>query len=122
MAPGDDVEDPRVVPVYALTGGRTRAEGVDLQVETLVSTTQRGMAASSRLRFENARIVELCRRPVSVAEVAVRLQVPLGVARVLVADLHSEELLRVHHPTAATAGGRLRTGVLERLLTALKGQ
>jgi Protein of unknown function (DUF742) len=121
MAPGDDVAGPRVVPVYALTGGRTRAEGVELHVETLLSTTRRGLAASSRLRFENARIVELCRRPVSVAEVAARLQVPLGVAQVLVADLHAEDLLRVHRPTA-TPDGRPRTEVLERLLSGLKGQ
>ena len=66
--------------------------GLDLNIETLVSTTQEGMMSLAHLRFEQARIVELCRRPVSVAEVAAELAVPLGVARVLVSDLHAEHM------------------------------
>jgi len=45
------------------------------------------------LRFELRRIVELCQRPLSVAEVAVGLKVPLGVARVLIADLLTSGLI-----------------------------
>ncbi|HET6954756.1 MAG TPA: DUF742 domain-containing protein [Acidimicrobiales bacterium] len=120
MSRGDDA-DPRVVPVYAITGGRARSRGRDLQVETLVSTTPVGLAARPRLRFEHARIVELCRRPVSVAEVAATLRVPLGVARVLVSDLHADNLLTVHHPTSTT-DGRPGTAVLERLLSGLRSR
>jgi Protein of unknown function (DUF742) len=118
MSPrGDD--EPRVVPVYALTGGRTRSLGQDLQLETLVTTTSDGLAALPRLRFEQARIVELCQRPVSVAEVAAELRVPLGVARVLVSDLHANRMLAVHRPSV-TPDGRPRTEVLERLLSGLR--
>jgi hypothetical protein len=42
---------------------------------------------------EHARIVELCTKPHSVAELAAGLRVPFGVARVLVADLLSSGLL-----------------------------
>jgi len=114
---GDD--DPRVVPVYALTGGRTRATSEDLALETLVSSTQDGLASLGDLRFEHARIVEVCRTPVSVVEVAAALAVPLGVARVLVSDLHAVNMLTVHQ-TAAARGGPPPTEILERLLAGLR--
>lgn len=79
-APPDDI----VIRPFLLTGGRTTPTQAGLRVETLI---QAGSVASGALRFEARRIVELCRRPSSVAEVAAALQVPLGVARVLVSDL-----------------------------------
>lgn len=112
-------DDPRVVPVYALTGGRTRSTGEDLALEALVTTTGDGLASLPRLRFEQARIIELCRQPVSVIEVAANLAVPVGVARVLVSDLHAERMLVVHR-TAATSDGRPRREILERLLNGLR--
>ncbi len=120
MTPDDDA-DPRVVPVYALTGGRTRSRGSDLHLETLVTTTRLGMESFPRLRFEHARIIELCRRPVSVAEVAANLRIPLGVARVLVSDLHADHMLTVHRGSSTT-DGRPRTDVLERLLSGLRSR
>jgi hypothetical protein len=83
-AMGDD--SARIRP-FLLTGGRTRPLQDGLRVETLVCA--RPAALSAPLRFELRRIVELCQAPQSVAEIAVRLEVPLGVARVLVADLVS---------------------------------
>jgi hypothetical protein len=119
MTPRDG--DPRVVPVYALTRGRTRSVGRDLPWETLITTTAEGLAALPKLRFEQSRIVAFCRRPVSVAEVAAELGVPLGTARVLVSDLYAEGLLAIHLPSF-TRAGRPRTEVLERLLTGLKAR
>jgi hypothetical protein len=121
MSTGDDEPEPRVVPVYALTGGRTRSRGDDLHLETLVTTTELGLASRPRLRFEQARIVALCRRPASIAEVAAHLRVPLGVARVLVSDLHADRMLTVHR-APSTADGRPRTEVLERLLSGLRSR
>jgi Protein of unknown function (DUF742) len=114
--------DPRVVPVYALTRGRTRSAGRDLPWETLVTTTAAGREALPRLRFEQASILRMCReRPVSVAEVSAELGVPVGVARVLVSDLYADGMLMVHLPTL-TDRGRPGTDILERLLTGLKGR
>ncbi len=120
MSHGGDPDGPRVVPVYALTGGRARSRGHDLHLETLVSTTRDGIAYLARLRFEQARIIDLCRRPTSVAEVAAELKVPLGVARVLVSDLHADHLLTIHQPAASH--GRPRTEILERLLSGLRSR
>ena len=64
----------RVVPAYAVTGGRTRSAGRDLPVETMVSTTSKGMGAAVDLRFERREIVLVSRRPQSVAELAARLR------------------------------------------------
>lgn len=114
-------DEPRVVPVYALTKGRTRSAGGDLPWETLVTTTDAGVAALPRLRLEPERIVSMCRRPVSVAEVGAELGVPVGVAQVLVADLCSEGLLEVHRPIL-TDDGRPTPDVLERLIAGLKAQ
>ena len=111
----------RVVPVYAITGGRTRSRGQDLELETLVTTTERGVAARAQLRFEQAAIIDVCRAPVSVVEVAASIRVPLGVARVLVSDLHADGMLTIHQ-TAVTRDGRPRTEVLERLLNGLRAR
>ena len=125
MSPADDHGregsplDARIVPVYALTRGRTRSLGEDLPWETLVTTTGAGVAALARLRFEQAHIIEFCRNPVSIAEVAAELGVPIGVARVLVSDLRSEGLLVIHMPTL-DASGRPGPEILERLLIGLR--
>lgn len=122
-APGAPEEppplDPRLVPVYAITRGRTRSVGQDLPWEALVSTTPAGLTALARLRFEQAEIVQLCRQPISVAEVAAHIRVPLGTARVLVSDLSSGGLLAVHRQEL-DADGRPSTEILERLLAGLK--
>ena len=121
-ANGDGPPDPRLVPVYALTRGRTRsASGQDLPWETLVTSTIAGLDSVPRLRFEQQRIVDYCRRPVSLAEVAAIVQVPLGVVRVLVSDLYADGMLMVHLPSL-TDRGRPGTEILERLLTGLRAR
>jgi Protein of unknown function (DUF742) len=115
----DGRDDPRVVPVYALTGGRTRSRGEDLDMETLVTATQDGLVALPQQRFERARILRLCRQPISVVEIASQLDVPLGVARVLVSDLHTDGFLAIHR-APLEPDGRPGTQVLERLLHGLR--
>lgn len=109
----------RLVRPYAVTGGRTRSRSTDLPLETLVSTTDDGHRALTSLQFERRSIATLCREPVSVAEVAARVGVPLGVARVLVSDMTDAGHLEVHLP--AGAGGRPDVVLLERVLEGLRG-
>ncbi|MEX2659828.1 MAG: DUF742 domain-containing protein [Acidimicrobiales bacterium] len=107
-----------LVRPYAVTGGRTRSRPVDLPLETLVTTTDEGHRSLTSLKFECRSIATLCREPVSVAEVAARVGVPLGVARVLVGDMTDDGHLEVHLP-----GGSERPDVvlLERVLDGLRG-
>jgi hypothetical protein len=81
---GDDDDSVRVRP-YLVTGGRTRPSRDGLRLETMVSAMPAALHAP--LKFERSRVVELCQTPRSVAEIAVALAVPVGVARVLIADL-----------------------------------
>ncbi len=114
-----DERDPGQVRPYAMTGGRTRPADPDLAVEALVCTTTLGETRSGDLRLEWRWIVTLCREMLSVAEVSARLDVPLGVARVLVADMAEEGLVAVHQPPD-TAGGRPDPGLLARVLAGLQ--
>ena len=87
-------EPGRLFRPYALTRGRTRPS-TDLPLETLVTAR----AAGDDQAWERRSLLALCTRPVSVVELAARLTVPLGVARVLVADLATDGLVEVHRPS-----------------------
>lgn len=115
-----DGEPRRVVPIYALTAGRTRSTGRELPMESLVTATERAGWDRS-LENEYRKIIELARRPVSLVEIAAALIVPVAVARVLVSDLVDSGYLDVHAPPPAFADGRPSTAVLTRLLAGLRG-
>ena len=109
----------RVVPVYALTGGRTRsAAGSDMPVETLVTGTDAGPLHELQLEYRTT--VEMAARPVSIVEIGAALRVPVGVARVLVSDLVDAGYLEVHLPPSSPGGPT--PAVLERLLEGLRAQ
>ena len=61
-----------------------------------MSTTGHGHAAANHRLPEQRAICLLCRDPHSVAEVAAALDVPLGVARVLIDDMAHQGLVVVH--------------------------
>ena len=88
-----------LVRPYMVTGGRTRSHGRDLPIETLVTTTRIGQGNAYRHQFEQRQILLSCSEPLSIAEVAAALSVPVGVARVLVGDLVADQMLRVSTPT-----------------------
>jgi hypothetical protein len=112
----------RVVPVYALTGGRTRSTaGRDMPVESLVTVTDAGARAND-LQLEYRATVELAAEPISIVEIGARLGVPVGVARVLVSDLVNAGYLVVHLPPSATTGGGPAPEILERLLEGLRAR
>ena len=95
---GERVNDPLVRP-YLVTGGRTRSQGTDLPLETLVTTTSQGIADAAAHVFEHRQVLEACQTPLSIAEVAATLQVPAGVARVLIGDLVATGMLQAARRT-----------------------
>jgi Protein of unknown function (DUF742) len=109
----------RVVPVYAVTGGRTRSAGRDLPVESLVTSTDRW---SDDLQQEYRVIIDLAVGPVSLMEIGAELGVPVGVARVLVSDLAAAGYLVVHAPPPSTAAGSPPPEILTRLLEGLRAR
>jgi len=121
MASGSQ-QDGRVVPVYALTGGRTRSLGRQLALETMVTVTDYGSRNESTLQLESHAIVAMSRRPTSVAEIGAALKVPVGVARVLVSDLAAAGFLTVSMPVSVDEHGRPNRQILEKLLDGLRSR
>ena len=111
-------EEPLIRP-YAMTGGRTRPR-YQLAIEALVSTTAPPERIGTLLP-EHQRICGLCLEIKSVAEISALLSMPLGVARILVADLAESGLVAIHQPAAGgESGGTPDVTLLERVLSGLR--
>ena len=109
--PGGDHEESFVRP-YIITGGRTVGEAGDIPIETLVVSRR----TTDRLGPDHAAVVEYCsREPLSVAEIAVHIRQPIGVARVLVADLTASGHVE-QYETAASEGA----AIVRRLLDGIR--
>ncbi|WP_082403457.1 DUF742 domain-containing protein [Saccharothrix sp. NRRL B-16348] len=108
----------RVRP-YTRTGGRTRS-ATTLAIETIVTTNERAARDALTSTAEHRIISDLCRNPHSVAEVAATLRLPLGVVRVLLADMSDMSLINVHEDQAIDAKGRPSLELMERVLMGLR--
>ena len=101
---------------FTVTGGRTQPRGswtFDL-VDTVLRTPKDAIYQSP----ERSAILELCRVPVTVAELAAAVGLPLGVVRVVLCDLLTENLIEV---TAAAPRGRVTDlGLLHKVLNGLQ--
>lgn len=120
--PDHDDDEAYTVRPYAVTGGRVSAASAGLPMEALVeaaSDTQnlRGLTP------EKKKILQLAAGQFqSVAELSAHTRLPLGVVRVLVTDLASQNHLKIH--TGGTASdasthdesGSLSLSLLESVL------
>jgi Protein of unknown function (DUF742) len=103
----DDAAGPVVRP-YALTGGRTEYDAEVFDMVALIVTEEEppeddleGAGPPHRDWApppEQQAILELCRTPLSVVEIASELELALGVVRVLLGDLLDHSLVRVRRP------------------------
>jgi hypothetical protein len=94
--PSVDPDEGQLRP-FLMTAGRVTADR-NIAIETQVVTTEEGRAWARYLPSECRDIVELCFEPMSVAEIAARSSLHLGVVRVLVGDLSAEGRLSVYMP------------------------
>ncbi|MFD4605979.1 DUF742 domain-containing protein [Streptomyces sp. NPDC058464] len=112
-------EEPSQPRPYAMTGGRPRPR-YQLAIEALVSTTAEPHQLIGLLP-EHQRICHLCREVKSVAEISALLHVPLGVARILVADLVEAGIVAIHQPGGdENSGGAPDVTLLERVMSGLR--
>jgi uncharacterized protein DUF742 len=81
----DDAAGPLVRP-YAMTRGRTRTSRIELDVVTLVLAVPYDPNVPIT-EPEYWSILTMCQRPTSIAELSAKLDLPLGVIKVLVGDL-----------------------------------
>jgi hypothetical protein len=115
-ARGSDGDSPLVRP-YAVTGGRTQPR-TQLPVEAMVAASTYEPRDLSVLSPECQAILGFCRDWRSVAEISAVLRLPLGVARILIADMAVDGLVRVHQTNHAD--GRPNVKLLERVLSGLR--
>ncbi|MCV7252234.1 DUF742 domain-containing protein [Mycolicibacterium fluoranthenivorans] len=114
-----DVGEPNLVRPYTLTAGRTES-AVHLPWEAPIRTLDFGPAPRWPGNDVRARILELGRDGPSVAEIAARLSLPLGVARVLIGDLVTQGYLRVHATLGDSASADERRELIGRTLRGLR--
>jgi Protein of unknown function (DUF742) len=101
MPAGDKWVDRHAGPVvrpYALTGGRTEPTSgkvLDLIAVVIAAGGAEGPDDSVGLSPEHRRILGLCRTPATVADVASAIGLPVGVVRVLLADLILQRRIRI---------------------------
>ena len=107
-----------IVRAYAWTGGRTRSH-YNFEIETLVTTTDRGRLSAAVTQADHRAVIALCWEAKSVAEIAALLSVPLGVAKVLLSDMAEHGLISVHQ-TATPDGESPDYALLERVLSGLR--
>jgi Protein of unknown function (DUF742) len=95
-----DEEAGPVVRHYAMTAGRTRPTRGEFDLITLI-VAARSVDDEARLQPEHAIILQLCQNPVSVAELATELDLPVGTVRVLLGDLLDQGFIRTRFPVSA---------------------
>ena len=108
-----------LVRPYTLTAGRTGTD-VDLPLEAPVQTLQAGLAHRWPTNEVRGRIIRLCVKSPSVAEISAMLDLPVGVARVLVGDLVTAGYLRVHRTLTDRSTRDERHELIGRTLRGLK--
>lgn len=114
-------EDPRgaLVRPYAVTRGRTEPRQ-DIAIEAVLVASTAAVQESRFAGHDKHRIATVCdNRAQSLAEIAAYTRLPLGVARVLVADMVAEGLLTLHSAAPVEAYEE-RMELLERVLSGLR--
>jgi hypothetical protein len=95
-----DSEAGPIVRPYALTGGRTRHAGEKFDIIATVRATRKPISERDGLSPEQLWALNQARRPTTVADLASELNLPLGVVRILLADLRDLGFLEIWSPTA----------------------
>lgn len=90
------LDEPTVRP-YVMTRGRTDSQG-RFDLISLAVTVRSTTGVEVGLDPEHLVIVRLCRRPLSVAEIAAHMDLPAGIVRVLLGDLLDRGFVAVQQP------------------------
>ncbi|MBX6383044.1 MAG: DUF742 domain-containing protein [Microbispora sp.] len=83
---------------YTLTRGRTRPTGPDFDLMTIIRTAPPAYQGVTGLAPEHWRILQLCRTPLSVADLASELGLSVNVVRILLSDLRERGLITARPP------------------------
>ena len=114
-------QDPRgnLVRPYAVTRGRTEPIR-HIPIEAVLVATPAAVQEARFAGHDKYRIAMLCEPTAkSLAELSALIKLPLGVARVIVADMVTEGLLTLHSAAPRT-GFKERMDLLGRVLSGLR--
>ena len=117
--PREPLAEASLVRPYILTAGRTQS-GVSLPLEAPIRAVDIGPAPRWPGHDVRTRIIALSADRPSVAEIAARLELPLGVARVLIGDLVTQGYLRVDATLADAVDTEDRRELIGRTLRGLR--
>jgi hypothetical protein len=115
-----DAEAGPVVRPYALTGGRTRHSGEAFDLVATVTATRGRAADPSALAPEHVAVLQLARAPTTVVDIASDVDLPLGVVRILLADLRELGLVAIRAPVS-TKALQVDRNTLREVLHGLRG-
>jgi Protein of unknown function (DUF742) len=103
----DDPEDSFVRP-YTITHGRTVSSHGDLTLITIIVAlaSPEEQLATRGLEPEHRSILDQCRTPVALAEIAARLDLPVAVTKILISDLITLGTVAARPPVALAVGHR----------------
>lgn len=87
-----------VIRPYAIVGGRTRPAGANFDLIAMVQARRGTAPDPASLEPEHRQVLRLCRLPTAVADLSVELALPVGVVRVILADLRELNLIDIHQP------------------------
>ncbi|HEX2821488.1 MAG TPA: DUF742 domain-containing protein [Streptosporangiaceae bacterium] len=113
-----DAEAGPVVRPYALTQGRTRPAGASFDLIATVIATRARIADPASLAPEHVNVLALARAPTTVADIASDIDLPLGVVRIILADLRELGLIAISTPVAAAE--RIDKHTLREVLNGLR--
>src|SRR5688572_11728702 len=91
-----------VVRPYAMTQGRVAPVGTESDLVAFVVATVPDAPSAPNLQPEHHAIVAAAWEPVSVVELAAKLDLSVGVVRVFLGDLRSAGLISLYEPPAAS--------------------
>src|SRR5580698_5173770 len=114
-----DAEAGPVVRPYALTQGRTRHTGASFELVATVVATHARIADPSSLAPEHMNVLQLARIPTTVADIASDVDLPLGVVRIILADLRELGLVVISTPVVLPE--RVDKHTLREVLNGLRG-
>jgi hypothetical protein len=114
-----DAEAGPVVRPYALTQGRTRHTGESFDLVATVMATAAALTESAPLAPEHMSVLELAQAPTTVADIASDVDLPLGVVRIILADLRELGLVAIRRPVVMAE--RVDKHTLREVLNGLRG-
>ena len=93
-----DLGPSQLVRPFWLVRKRTRLTGQMLDVVSMVYAVTTSAPDPDDLEPEHLAVHALCARPVSVADLATRLRLPLAVVRIMLAELQDRGMIRIRPP------------------------